>query len=279
MLASEVLSNVFCHSQWNCRTFISECWQMKGCWCGAQLLISPLPACSAEERCCSSMSLFKKKTSVFFASSHFILSQFTQGMDSPIFWGSNIMTALDISVLTVPLAVVFQNNFTCPFQGINFPGYFSFDSCWVFGRIFLWGMGFRALFIFSEENSGCFEKAPKWNMEHCQSLWKANSLDDAEPSLAVGILRAEVWKSEVGRISKGNCVCVWDSLLGMVQVRAAHHSELWQVKLGREELIFLCCIWYPLLLQKWNVNLWHARNLCSEVGIDLHPLSTQFVLA
>lgn len=197
---------------------------MKGSCLGAQLLIFPLPACLAEERCCSPASLFQKKTSVFFASPHLIFSQFTQGMDGPIFWGSNIMTALDISVLAVPLAVVFQNNFTCPFWGINFPGYFSFDSCWVLGRVFLQGMVFGDLFVFSEENSGCCETALKWNMEHCQSLWKTNSLKDAELSLAAGILKAKDWKSEVGSISKGNCECVWDSLLGMVwQVRAAHH--------------------------------------------------------
>lgn len=43
------------------------------------------------------------------------------------------MIALDINVLTV----VFQNNFSAPFQGIRFPGQFSFDSCWVLGMVFL----------------------------------------------------------------------------------------------------------------------------------------------
>lgn len=87
---------------------------MKGSWLEAleaQLLISMFPARPAEKRCCSPASLFQK-TSVFFPALCLILSQFTQGMDIPIFWGSNIMTALDINVLAVPPAVVFQNNFT-----------------------------------------------------------------------------------------------------------------------------------------------------------------------
>lgn len=117
MFSREVLRNVFCHSQWNSRTFISKgsqsCRWKAPDWKHLELSFWSLCWLHAWPRSsAAALQPSSKNQQVFsFPLPPLILSQFTQGMDIPIFWGSNIMTALDINVLTVPLAVVFQNNF------------------------------------------------------------------------------------------------------------------------------------------------------------------------
>lgn len=99
---------------------LAELLQMKGPSLevlAAQLLISAVPMCSADKRAAAAPLPSVKRQQVFSFpfSIQYYRSPFTQGSDVPIFWGSNIMIALDINRLAIPLEVIFQNNLTGPF--------------------------------------------------------------------------------------------------------------------------------------------------------------------